>query len=308
MYHSRLFFPLRTRPNLPQVDHIFARVPRIFSPQFASRIHATRRATSDEMRGHKVAISAASRVASSLARFAVQPSADAAATAACVRQSAQSAASPASASGFRLSFARGVRTRPKLRVVLTAEVEGLGYAGEQVNVPAGFARNKLIPQKAALPAIPKFLRQVREAMEAQGETQGEARGEARVEARGEAEGEARGVGGDAGRGGEEGGEVVTMEERVKEAEEIARRLDSLRLSIRAVTPKRSSELRQPITQRHIISEVRRQFGIQLSEANVPLSAPLSSIGDYEVLLRFPRSVPLPGEREQVQLAVRVRRC
>ncbi|CAI5525079.1 unnamed protein product [Closterium sp. Naga37s-1] len=248
------------------------------------------------------------------ARFAVQPSPDAvAATAACVRQSAQSAASPASASAFRLSFARGVRTRPKLRVVLTAEVEGLGYAGDQVNVPAGFARNKLIPQKAALPAIPKFLRQVRLAMEAQGgaggQAQGGARGEAQVEARGEARGEA-GVKaeGDGGRGGEEGSEVVTMEERVKQAEEIARRLDSQRLSIRAVTPKRSSELRQPITQRHIISEVLRQFGIQLSEANVPLPAPLSSIGDFEVPLRFPRSVPLPGEREQVQLDVRVRRC
>ncbi|CAI5932167.1 unnamed protein product [Closterium sp. NIES-64] len=285
------------------------------------------------------------------ARFAVQPSPDAvAATAACVRQSAQSAASPASASAFRLSFARGVRTRPKLRVVLTTatlplspirppriirrppcpfpayplspssasvspviqEVEGLGYAGDQVNVPAGFARNKLIPQKAALPAIPKFLRQVRLAMEAQGgaggQAQGGARGEAQVEARGEARGEA-GVKaeGDGGRGGEEGSEVVTMEERVKQAEEIARRLDSQQLSIRAVTPKRSSELRQPITQRHIISEVRRQFGIQLSEANVPLSAPLSSIGDFEVPLRFPRSVPLPGEREQVQLDVRVRR-
>ncbi|CAI7745342.1 unnamed protein product [Closterium sp. NIES-53] len=269
------------------------------------------------MRGHREAISAASRVASSLARFAVQPSPDAVSTsAAFMRQSAQSAASPPSASAFRLSFARGVRTRPKLRVVLTAEVEGLGFAGDQVNVPAGFARNKLIPQKAALPAIPKFLRQVRLAMEAQGEAGGQAQGERGEAARGEARGEdlaearekARGGGGEEGRGGEEGIEVVTMEERVKEAEEIARRLDSQRLSIRAVTPKRSSELREPITQRHIISEIRRQFGIHLSEANVPLSAPLSSIGDFEVPLRFPRSVLLPGEREQVQLDVRVRRC
>ncbi|CAI5532288.1 unnamed protein product [Closterium sp. Naga37s-1] len=190
------------------------------------------------MRGHREAISAASRVASSLARFAVQPSPDAVSTsAAFMRQSAQSAASPPSASAFRLSFARGVRTRPKLRVVLTAEVEGLGFAGDQVNVPAGFARNKLIPQKAALPAIPKFLRQVRLAMEAQGEAGGQAQGERGEAARGEARGEdlaearekARGGGGEEGRGGEEGIEVVTMEERVKEAEEIARRLDSQRL-------------------------------------------------------------------------------
>ncbi|CAI7828128.1 unnamed protein product [Closterium sp. NIES-54] len=203
------------------------------------------------------------------ARFAVQPSPDAVSTsAAFMRQSAQSAASPPSASAFRLSFARGVRTRPKLRVVLTAvghkvglpvfphhrsspflcspflvspsahqEVEGLGFAGDQVNVPAGFARNKLIPQKAALPAIPKFLRQVRLAMEAQGEAGGQAQGERGEAARGEARGEdlaearekARGGGGEEGRGGEEGIEVVTMEERVKEAEEIARRLDSQRL-------------------------------------------------------------------------------
>ncbi|GJP46893.1 hypothetical protein CLOM_g6143, partial [Closterium sp. NIES-68] len=115
------------------------------------------------------------------------------------------------------------------------------------------------------------------------------------------------MGGDAGRGEEEEGAVVTMEERVNEAQEIARRLDSQRLSIRAVTPKRANELHQPITQRHIISEVRRQFGIQLSEANVPLPVPLSSIGDFEVPLRFPPSVALPGEREQIQLAVHVRR-
>ncbi|GJP36984.1 hypothetical protein CLOM_g21447 [Closterium sp. NIES-68] len=278
------------------------------------------------MRAHKGAISAVSRFASSLARFAAQPSANAAATSACARHCAQSAASPAPASASRLSFERGVRTRPKLPVVLTAEVEGLGFAGDVVKVPAGFARNKLIPQKVALPAIPKFLRQVRLAKE-QGGAQGA--GGAQGGALGGAQGGAQGggaqeiapraaaaaaeggasvvMGGDAGRGEEEEGAVVTMEERVNEAQEIARRLDSQRLSIRAVTPKRANELHQPITQRHIISEVRRQFGIQLSEANVPLPVPLSSIGDFEVPLRFPPSVALPGEREQIQLAVHVRR-
>ena len=39
-------------------------------------------------------------------------------------------------------------------------VEGLGEPGRIVNVPPGFARNKLLPQKLALPAVPKYLKEV----------------------------------------------------------------------------------------------------------------------------------------------------
>lgn len=39
-------------------------------------------------------------------------------------------------------------------------VEGLGEPGTVVNVPPGFARNMLLPQKLALPAVPRYLKEV----------------------------------------------------------------------------------------------------------------------------------------------------
>ena len=36
----------------------------------------------------------------------------------------------------------------------------MGEPGTVVNVPPGFARNMLLPQKLALPAVPKYLKEV----------------------------------------------------------------------------------------------------------------------------------------------------
>eukprot|EP00475_Leptophrys_vorax_P040866 TRINITY_DN76582_c0_g1_i2.p1 TRINITY_DN76582_c0_g1~~TRINITY_DN76582_c0_g1_i2.p1 ORF type:complete len:324 (+),score=-22.51 TRINITY_DN76582_c0_g1_i2:103-972(+) len=215
--------------------------------------------------------------------------------------------------------ARGVRTRPKLPVVLTTHVDGLGDAGAVVRVPAGFARNRLIPQRAALPALPKYLRQVERAMAAAEALAGVGPAEpAQPQQAQQGQGAASTSTGTSTStlttpaAGPAAGDpsqqvVVTVEDRVREAEEIARRLDSLRLSIRCDTPKKSTALRKPVTADQVISEVERQFGIRLSSGNVSLEDPIKTIGDYTVPLRFPPSVTLPGEREQIQLDVHVRR-
>ena len=62
-----------------------------------------------------------------------------------------------------------------------------------------------------------------------------------------------------------------------------------------------------LTWRHSELQVKRQLGIQLDAQNVQLEQPLMAVGDFEVPLRFPPNVPLPGGREGVRLDVNLRR-
>jgi hypothetical protein len=52
---------------------------------------------------------------------------------------------------------RHIRQRTKHDVILTAPMERLGQAGQIVKVAPGYARNRLIPEMLALPAIEKFV-------------------------------------------------------------------------------------------------------------------------------------------------------
>lgn len=56
-----------------------------------------------------------------------------------------------------------------------------------------------------------------------------------------------------------------------------------------------------------LMQVKRQLNIQLHEQNVRLEQPLSTVGEFEVPLVFPRSVRLPGGREELRLEVKIRR-
>ena len=49
------------------------------------------------------------------------------------------------------------------------------------------------------------------------------------------------------------------------------------------------------------------MGIELGSGNLVMSQTMDAIGDYEVPLRVPRGVELPGEKEQIILNVRLRR-
>jgi hypothetical protein len=52
---------------------------------------------------------------------------------------------------------RHIRQHTKHDVILTAPMERLGQAGQIVKVAPGYARNRLIPEMLALPAIEKFV-------------------------------------------------------------------------------------------------------------------------------------------------------
>ena len=54
-------------------------------------------------------------------------------------------------------------------------------------------------------------------------------------------------------------------------------------------------------------QVRRQLGIELGLKNLVMLQSMDVIGDYEVPLRVPQGVELPGEKERIMLNVRLRR-
>lgn len=152
-----------------------------------------------------------------------------------------------------------------------------------VNVAPGFLRNKLFPQHLGLPGISKYIEKVEKARQA-----------GAFDHLVEAPVEATKV------------KKTDYDERT-EAAAVLQKLESKRLSIRRTTPYRSNEVKQPVDVTTIIHEVRRQFGIELHEANITLPKPLSSIQDYEVPVRLPSGFQLPGGKEQIFLNVRVRR-
>lgn len=176
------------------------------------------------------------------------------------------------------------RQKQRLAMVLTSNVESLGRPGQIIQVAPGYARNKLMPQKLALPAIQKFLEKVeadRKNLPVDLTEKGKKPGNE--------------------------GRVVSVDDILKEAEEVARRLDAGRLTIRCNTPHKSNVVRKSITAAVIVDEVKRQMGIELAEANIDMPSDFTTIGDYEVTLRFPRGVKLPGEKEQIRLDVHLRR-
>lgn len=168
-------------------------------------------------------------------------------------------------------------------MVLTTHIEGLGRPGQVVRVARGHARNRLVPLRHALPAVPKYIGLV-EQLRLQG-----GREEAGAAA------------------GEEKEKLVTDEDRLEEVEAAARRLDKHRLSVRRHTLPKTDTVRFPVTPDDVVKEVLRQVGIVLVREHLAMPHPLISLGEHEVALNFPKEAKLPGEKEILTLRVHVRR-
>nr|DAD45283.1 TPA_asm: hypothetical protein HUJ06_003513 [Nelumbo nucifera] len=54
-------------------------------------------------------------------------------------------------------------------------------------------------------------------------------------------------------------------------------------------------------------QVARQLCVSVQPENLHLPSPLSSLGEFEVPLRFPRSIPLPEGKVLWTLNVKIRR-
>ncbi|CAA7398050.1 unnamed protein product [Spirodela intermedia] len=172
---------------------------------------------------------------------------------------------------------QGLRYR-KLEVILTTSIEKLGKAGETVKVAPGHFRNHLMPKLLAVPNIEKYAFLIRE--------------QRKIYQREE--------------------EVVvteipkTKEDKMKEYEAAAKRLDNGRISLRRLI-KVDEELRSPVTKEELVSEVARQLSVNIHPDNLHLPSPLSSLGEFDVPLRLPWQIPPPEGKPQRTLKVKIRR-
>lgn len=174
--------------------------------------------------------------------------------------------------------AQGVRYR-KLEVILTTSIDKLGKAGETVKVKPGFFRNHLMPKLLAVPNIDKFAYLISEQRKIYQPKEVE---EAKVVV------------------------LKTGEDRMKEYQTAARRLDSAKLVLRKLTTK-DNEVREPVTKDEIVAEVARQLSVRIEPENLHLPTPLAAFGEFEVPLRLPRSIPLPDGKLQWAFKLKIRR-
>ncbi|KAL0340960.1 UNVERIFIED_CONTAM: 50S ribosomal protein L9 [Sesamum calycinum] len=178
-----------------------------------------------------------------------------------------------------LYAAQGVRYR-KLEVILTTTIDKLGRAGEMVKVAPGYFRNHLMPKLLAVPNIDKFAHLIREQREIYQAKEVE---EVKVVSK-------------------------TEELSMKEYEAAANRLASAKLNIRKfIIEGKGNELHDPVSKEEILAEVARQLQVQIEPENLQLPTPLSSLGEYKVPLRLPKSIPKPaGDEWTLNIKIRKR--
>lgn len=151
-----------------------------------------------------------------------------------------------------------------------------------MNVAPGYARNRLIPNMLALPAIDKFVIMVQNQIKQVGSAQIEDTVE-EVKVKEE-----------------------TEEEKMKAVDVVLRRLAKGRVVIRRDVGMKTTLLKL-VTKSDIVNEVKRQLGVELQEENMVLESAFSEIGDYDVLLRLPEGLRLPGDKAKMYLKIRIRR-
>ncbi|KAL1340975.1 hypothetical protein AAHE18_09G054200 [Arachis hypogaea] len=180
----------------------------------------------------------------------------------------------------------------KLQVILTSDVDKLGKAGDTVKVAPGYFRNHLMPKLLAVPNIDKFAHLISEQRKICQPIEGE----------------------------EEQKDVTVIKESkkdmMKEYERAALRLDKAKLVLRRLIDVQKAkvraskddplELRSPMTKDALVAEVARQLCVNIAPENLHLPVPLATLGEYEVPLRLPRSIPLPEGKLNWTLKVKIR--
>ncbi|GBG79834.1 hypothetical protein CBR_g30099 [Chara braunii] len=180
-------------------------------------------------------------------------------------------------------LSRGYRHKAKLSVVLTTDVDGIGRHGDIVQVSPGYARNKLLPSKVALPALDKYIAMMKKQCEEAGPQEVKKVDDDQAES-----------------------EELRKAKLQKEVEAIVNRISRTKVVLRRHTGE-STTLRHPVTAADLIKEVRRQLQIEIWGRNVYLPAALTSLGEHQVPVVFPPGIALGGEKEQIHLQVRIRR-
>ena len=55
-------------------------------------------------------------------------------------------------------------------------------------------------------------------------------------------------------------------------------------------------------------QIKRQQKIQLQEINLEMSSYITALGEYEIPIRLPKTVQIPGGKAKIFLKVKVRRA
>jgi large subunit ribosomal protein L9 len=135
---------------------------------------------------------------------------------------------------------------PKVEVILTQNVVGLGAESDQVKVAAGYARNFLFPQRMAISQTATNKRRLEVLKQRRAER--------------------------------EAHELNTMTELVKT-------LSKLTLQITVKTGE-DNKMFGSITGGTIADELKHQFDVSLDKKKIHLEKPIRSTGDFEVELRL----------------------
>ena len=136
-----------------------------------------------------------------------------------------------------------------IRIVLQEDVEHLGSSGDVVRVRPGYARNYLIPRQLGVPATAGNLARVEELK--------------RIA-------------------------VARKEQQRKEAEELAKKLESTSVKIVRVVGE-DNKMFGSVTSKDI-AEAYEAIGIPLERKRIVLSDPIKQLGLAEVEVRLPHDV------------------
>ncbi len=134
-----------------------------------------------------------------------------------------------------------------MKVILLRDVPGLGGLGSVKDVADGYARNFLIPRGMAVAATKANLANLEQRLRSERERQAK---------------------------------------QLKEAEELAAKLDGLEITLRAKAGSQG-RLFGAITAADISRELSRAAGVEIDRHRIELEAPLKLLGRYEVRVRIP---------------------
>ncbi|MEX0650227.1 MAG: 50S ribosomal protein L9 [Candidatus Andersenbacteria bacterium] len=133
-----------------------------------------------------------------------------------------------------------------VKVLLLENVDSLGSAGDIVTVSEGYARNKLFAEGKAALATEQ---------EQQKHKEQESRKTKQAEA-----------------------ELAELEER-------AQQLDSTELQLQAKVNE-GEEIFGSITPKHIVEELNKQAGLQLSPKSISITKPIKQLGTYDMIVKL----------------------
>ncbi|MCX7831816.1 MAG: 50S ribosomal protein L9 [Actinobacteria bacterium] len=130
----------------------------------------------------------------------------------------------------------------KVKILLTADIKGVGKKGEIVEVSRGYATNYILPKKLGIIATEQVINDFKSKEEAK---------------------------------------LRRFEKEKKLAEETASRIDSSRLTIKRKAGE-AGKLFGAVTQKEIAEAIRSQIGINIDKKSIEISTPIKSVGEFEV--------------------------